>query len=389
MSDQGAAFESLLDGLVAGPGGVRNPLVRIETGDGRLLWEGARGAARADAPQPLTPAHRIHIASIAKTMTAALVLRLAERGAFGPRGIDARYADFDVLESRDIDRLSCRGGESFGRTMTLRHLLTHTAGLRDAMVDDATALGGPAPGSLIGRMTSPSGDPRRSWVAWDPARPGDPGAGVVNFFLNSGISGAALGCPGAAFHYSDTGFMLLGLLLERVADRPYHAQLHEQLFAPLDLSDTYLAYHDDPPDVGGKREPEADCWAVDVPCLSSGFNLSFDWAGGGVVSSARSLNAFLRALLRGQLFMRPGTLDEMLDWRVPPGLQEPRTGTGLGIFRTGSPCGDLVGHSGAWGAKMVYCRDLDLFFAGTTNQSACDPNWHWPFLQAAGAARGR
>jgi D-alanyl-D-alanine carboxypeptidase len=251
------------------------------------------------------------------------------------------------------------------------------------MVDDATQLGSPAPGSLVGRMMGPGGNPRRSWVPWDLSRPDDADAGVINFFLNSGISAAALGPPGESFHYSDTGFMLLGLLVEHVGGKPYHVQLREQLFTPLGLNDTYLAYHDDPPGLGPARQPEADCWAAGMPCLSGGANLSFDWAGGGIVSSARALNMFLRALLDGRLFLKRETLWAMLDWQVPPGLARPRTGVGFGIFRTESPCGDLVGHSGAWGAKMVHCRELDVFFAGTTNQSAGNPNWHWPFLEAA------
>lgn len=363
-----------------------NPLLRLELGDGRVLGEGAAGTARADGADALTPAHRFHIASIAKTMTAVLVLRQFERGAFGSSGLDARLADLGVLPDGVIARLSRRGEENFGAKITLRHLLTHTSGLRDAMVDDAGQLGGPAPGSLIGRMMGPGGDPRKAWVPWDPAHPDGRDAGVVNFFLNSGISAAALSPPGQSFHYSDTGFVLLGLAVERFGGAPLHAQLRQQILAPLGLDDTYLAYRDDPPDLGSARQPESDCWAASTPCLSAGANLSFDWAGGGVVSTASSLIAFLRALLAGQLFERRATLDAMLDWQVPPGLEAPRTGVGLGIFRTQSSCGPLIGHSGAWGGKMFYCPQLDVHVAGTTNQSESPADWHWRFLDAAGAA---
>jgi len=192
-----------------------------------------------------------------------------------------------------------------------------------------------------------------------------------------------MGPPGAAFHYSDTGYVLLGLLIERVASRPLHVQLRDEVLAPLGLDDTYLAYRDDPPGLGPTRWPEADCWAGGTPCLSGAVNLSFDWAGGGVVSTASSLNAFLRALLAGRLFAREETLATMLDWQVPAGLKSPRTGVGCGIFRTSSPRGELVGHAGAWGGKMLYCPELDLYMAGTTNQSATRDDWHWPFLEAA------
>jgi D-alanyl-D-alanine carboxypeptidase len=379
-------FGNLLEALRRQAAHPTRPVVRIERADGTLLWEGASGTARADEAGDLTPHHRFHVASVAKTMTAVLVLRRLERGAFGAAGLDARFADLDVLPARDVVRLSRRGSADFGKHITLRHLLTHTAGLRDAMVDDTASLGGPAPGSLIGRLMGPGGDPNRAWVAWDPSRPDDPDAGVINCYLNSGIAGAALGPPGQAFHYSDTGYVLLGLVLERVAGRPLHQQLRDEIIGPLALRDSYLAYRDDPSDVGQARRPETDCWAEDTPCLSAGVNLSFDWAGGGVVSTARDLIAFLRALLGGQLFEHRETLRLMLDWQVPAGLAPPRSGVGLGLFRVQSSVGPLIGHSGAWGAKMFFAPDLGLYLAGTTNQSASPHDWHWQLLEAARAA---
>jgi D-alanyl-D-alanine carboxypeptidase len=378
-----ATFAGILDVLRTQAVHPTRPIARIECADGALIWEGASGEARADEDDGLTPQHRFHVASIAKTMTATLVLRRWERGAFGPAGLDARLADLDVLTSRDLGRLSRHGSADYGAGITLRHLLTHTAGMRDAIVDDAVRLGGPAPGSLIGRLLGEGGNPARAWVPWDPTRADDPEAGVVNFFLNSGIAGAALGPPGQAFHYSDTGYVLLGLVLERVAGRPLHEQLCEEIFVPLGLRDSYLAYRGDPPGLGSARRPEADCWAAETPCLSAGVNLSFDWAGGGVVSTARDLIAFLRALLGGRLFDRRETLHVMLEWRVPTGLEPPRSGVGLGLFLVQSSCGPLIGHSGAWGAKMFFSPDLDLYFAGTTNQSASPHDWHWPLLEVA------
>jgi D-alanyl-D-alanine carboxypeptidase len=379
----GAILGSMLEALRTQAAHPMRPIVRIERADGTLLWEGASGQARADEVGDLTPQHRFHVASIAKTMTAALVLRRLESGAFGRAGLDARLVDLDVLPGREVERLSRYGSANCGSSITLRHLLTHTAGLRDAMVDDTAQLGGPAPGSLIGRLMGAGGDPMRAWVPWDPSRPDDSDAGVINFFLNSGIAGTALGLPGQAFHYSDTGYVLLGLALERVAGRPLHEQLREEIFAPLGLHDSYLAYRDDPPGLGSARRPEADCWAEGTPCLSAGISLSFDWAGGGVVSTARDLIAFLRALLGGRLFDHRETLQAMIDWLAPSGLEPPRSGVGLGLFRVQSSCGPLIGHSGAWGAKMFYAPDLDLYIAGTTNQSASPHDWHWPFLEAA------
>lgn len=356
--------------------GIRNAVVRVEDADGAPLLVEAAGEARPGVA--MTATHGFHIASVAKTMTATIVLQLAEEGALGARGIDAAYADFSVFAPDVMARLHRSHGESLAHRITPRHLLTHTSGLRDAMEDDAETLGGPAPRSLIGRMLAPGGDLRRAWVPWNPDRPDDLEAGVINLFLANGTADAPLAPPGERFHYSDTGFMLLALLIETVTGRALGDCYRDRLFQPLGISDTYLAYRNDPPDLGSRREPEADVWMGPMPVLDSGASLSFDWGGGGLVASAASLNRFLRGLLTGALFRDSRTLEAMLDWQTPPGLAAPRTGVGLGLFRTEEAGLELIGHSGASGAKMFYAPRQGFFMAGTINQMAGPGAWHWP-----------
>jgi D-alanyl-D-alanine carboxypeptidase len=363
---------------------IHGAVVRVEDAEGAPLLVAAAGEARPGIA--MTAAHGFHIASVTKTMTAAVVLQLAEEGALGPRGIDAAYGDFGVFAPEIMARLHRSGGESLAHRITLRHLLTHTSGLRDAMEDDAATLGGPAPDSLIGRILAPGGDRRRAWKPWDPERPLDPEAGVINLFLANGTADAPLAAPGEGFHYSDTGFMLLALLIEKLTGCTLGDAYRERLFAPLGLADTYLAYRNDPPGLGPHREPEAEVWMGPMPVLGSGASLSFDWGGGGVVSSAASLNRFLRGLLGGALFRDHRTLAAMLDWQTPPGLAAPRTGVGLGIFRTEDAGLELIGHSGASGAKMFHAPRHGFFIAGTINQMAGPGTWHWPIAHHVAAA---
>jgi D-alanyl-D-alanine carboxypeptidase len=324
----------------------------------------------------------IHVASVAKTYTATLVLQLAEAGRLGPAGIDASLADFGVLPAAILERLHHAGGVSQASRITLRQLLTHTSGIRDAMVDDALQCGGPAPGSLIGRLLSPGGNPAKAWVPWNPQRPEDADAGVINYFLASGIADHPLGEPGAGFHYSDTGYVLLGLLVEKLAGRPLHAVLRADICDVLGLAGTYLAYRDDPP-LDAQRAPEAEVYAGDMPALTSGVSLSFDWGGGGIVSTPADLAAFLRALTQGRLFGSRATLEAMTNWTVPAGLDGSRTGVGLGLFRTACGGFELWGHSGAWGTKMVVEPKTGVIFTGTTNQARSPADWHHPFVLCA------
>ena len=373
-----------LDGLVrqGGDAPVGSAVVRIETADGRLIFEGAAGVARPDTGAAMRPSTPIHIASVAKTFTATLVLQLAEEGRLGPRGIDAALADFNVFSPEVLRRLHRRDGVSHAERITLRQLLTHTAGLRDAMVDDAEHCAGPAPGSLIGGLLAPGGNPARAWVPWDAKRPDDASAGVVNFFINRGIADQPLFLPGEGFHYSDTGFVMLGLLVETIDGRSLQTSLRARILEPLGLRNTYLAYRDEPA-LGPNRAPEAEVYAGDLPILTSGGNLSFDWAGGGLVSTVSDLATFLRALLGGRLFRSNITLAQMTQWIRPAGLDESRTGVGLGLFRTPIDGAELWGHSGAWGTKLAFEPRSRLVFAGTTNQARSRNDWHHPFILLA------
>lgn len=346
----------LAEAFAALPPALHTPILRIEDRHGTCRFAAARAPATADGA--------FHVASITKTMTATVILQLIEEGAFS---LETPFDDLGV-----IDRTLTQGRLDGG--ITIRHLLSHTAGIRDTMEDDAETLGGPAPGSVIGRLML---DPGKHWQPFDPARPDDANAGVINHFFASGTADARLSPPGARFHYSDTGYMLLGLLIERAGGEPLHAAYRRRLFDPAGIDDIWLAYREP------ARLPEIDQYFGDMPLLASGVSLSFDWAGGGLVATAAALATFLRALLAGSLFRKPETLAAMQDWAAPEGMAAPRTGVGLGLFRVERDGMTLIGHSGAPAARMFTDPDCGLFLTGTANQAIGAADWHWPLLALA------
>lgn len=382
-----ANLERRTEGLIGpSPASARSAVVRIERTNGHLIFERAVGQSRPDTRAPMTATTPFHHASIGKVFTATLILQLAEAGAFGSKGVDARFSELGVLDPAAQARLLRVEGRDVSADITLRHLLTHTSGMRDAIIDDADKLGGPAPRSLLGSLMLPNSDTGKRWIAWDRRRPADASAGVLNLYLASGMGLAGLASPGARFHYSDTGFVLLALAAERFGGAAYDKLIHDRISRPLGLVSTYVAYRDDPPGLGVTRAPEAEVWFGPRPLLSSGFSLSFDWGGGGTVSPAKDLTRLWRGLARGALFRKTETLAAMTNWATPPGLAAPRTGVGLGLFRAAVGGVEVWGHSGAWGARMWGSRELGLVLAGTVNQVLADGPWQYPFFQAASPA---
>jgi len=382
----------------ANPSGVRNPIFEIWSPGLNFRHNVAFGATRADSDAPMTPDHQFHIASIGKTMTATIILQMWEEGLLGDDGLDTPLAEFHALPVNAISKLHVLDGVKYGEKITIRQMLNHSSGLKDAHIDDADGVaadyGGPAPGSLLinfigatqklaaGMGGSETEAAFKNWVPWDPQRPDDPQAGIVNYYLNQ-MAHAPVGLPGEQYHYSDTAYVILGLVIERLTGESLHSQLRKRIFDPLGLDHTYLAYGSDPGPEPWESDL-ADFYLGSVAAVSAGLNLSFDWAGGGEVSTAGDLNRFLHGLLRDKLFQRPETLDEMTCWHALPGIAEPTVGFGLGIYQNHYTSGiEIWGHAGAWGGMMFYEPASDTYISGSVNQVAgIPPGWEETLFQA-------
>lgn len=398
---------SALLGLGAGDEAVRNAVVVVDNPDRGLHAAAAAGRMRADSERPMGTDTQFHIASVVKPMTAVLIFQAIEAGLLGADGIDTRLIDTGVLAPGIVRRLHNIDGRSYGETITLRHMLTHTSGLRDGQVDDgdytAEQYGSSAPNSVGGRRRAdmpahmaalaegkePPAHLRtcKLWRPWDPDRPDDPDAGLLNFYLAGHTAGEhALFPPGEGFHYSDTAFTILALLAEHVFGKSYHRLLRERIFDPLGMQDSYFEPWSDL-DPAPWRRDLSDAWFSAVPLVSARINLSNDWGGGGVIASAGDLNRFLIGLMQGRLFSRAETLASMLSWSVPPGLAPRFAAAGHGIFTFRAASGlRVIGHSGAWGAKMLATPDNGFFFAGTVNRRGAKGEWMIEIAEAVAAA---
>ena len=239
---------------------------------------------------------RFRIGSVTKTFVAALVLQLVEEGRLGLE---------DTVEHWLPGRIPN------GRAITVRHLLSHTAGLFDYVQD--------------GRVL---GDHERRW------RPEE----LVSLAVAHPPEQTT---PGGRFTYSSTNYVVLGLIAEEAADAPLERQLREHLFGPLRLSRTSFV----PGEIRGRhvhgyRSPSRDGIVTGPPVDTSREPAWWTWAAGAIVSTADDLQRFFAALLRGRV-LSPALLREM-ETLVPAG----RLRYGLGIATVPTPCGRAWGHSG-------------------------------------------
>lgn len=338
-SDPAQELASLLAGIVGDRSVVRGAALVVDAPALAINWRHSAGFADPDAAIPMTPATPVRIASNTKTYVAVAVLRLVEQGRLG---LD------DPIGARlpaDIVSLLASDGYDTGR-MLVRHLLTHTSGLFDHT-------GGPHYGERIVAA------PTHRWT------PHEQVALAVEL-------GAPHGAPGEVFTYCDTGYVLLGLILERATGQTLAAAVRELVgFERLGLASTWWE----------SLEPEPAGLPARAHQLlgdldTYGFEPHFDLhGGGGLVASIEDLARFMRALGTGDVFAQPATLDTMLApvegaralpdaaaGTLPPGAYR------MGIWRIEIEGLEAWRHTGFWGTSATWVPTLDLVVTATVNQ---------------------
>jgi D-alanyl-D-alanine carboxypeptidase len=318
-------------------------LLRVEVPAlGHVSRHAAGGIERGgDRVAPTTP---FRVASITKTFTAAVIVQLVGEGRLGFDDLMTAHLPEDHLDL--VPRLHVLDGVSSGDRITIRQLLTHESGL----FDYASAAGFYAA------------------IAADPGRPWTPRA-----MLEGAVAwGTPYFRPGEGYRYgySDTGYVLLGLVIEHLDGRPLHESYRHRLLAPLGLTATYLEGHE--PHRGGTLSHP---YQGDLD--TSAIHGSADWAGGGLVSDTDDLARFVQALVAGEI-VPPPLLDTMLDFgfrTLDPALHTPGyLGYAMGVDARESNGLLLRGHRGHWGAMMHVDPVSGLTITGTVNQAERRPD---------------
>jgi D-alanyl-D-alanine carboxypeptidase len=279
----------------------------------------------------LGPDTPVRIASNTKTFVAATVLRLWEQ-----RRINLDAAIGPLLTPR-LDELLRSGGYDTAH-ITVRQLLSHSAGIYDHAEDERYL---PLVLSQPGRVWTRE-DLVRLAITW--GHPLDP--------------------PGTAFHYSDTGYILVGDIIERITSQSLGKAVRTQLqMDRLKLGSTWWEILEDKPDRAPARARQF-VGNLEVTDLSATVDL---YGGGGLVMSAEDLATLTAALFEGRLFQRRETLQEML-WQGPhKGADAYR----LGVFVKHANGRNYYWHSGYWGTVAYYAPATGIAVAGvTTNQDA-------------------
>ena len=303
---QEAALRASADAAVEA--GLVGYVARVDDGKGVTVV--TAGLADRATGRPLGRDDQFEIGSSTKTFMATIALQLvAER----------RLGLTDSVE-RWLPGLVPSGGK-----ITLRDLLQHTSGLFDYTADPA-----------LGLVT----DPHRVWTPKQ--------------LVALAVKHPPVFAPGQGWDYSNTNYILVGMILQQVTGRSPARLVQERIAGPLGLHRTYLVT-DTARDTGpgyahGYLASLTDTTRTYTDV--SGWALG-GWAGtaGAIVSTPSELARFLSALLSGRLL--PAAQLAQMTTVVPASVQG-RDAYGLGLTRRETPCGTAWGHIGGTLGHMSF-----------------------------------
>jgi CubicO group peptidase (beta-lactamase class C family) len=302
----------------SGPGAV----VLIASGD-RLLYRGARGAANIELGVRLTPDSSLRIASITKIFTAALIVKLSEKGALS----------LDDPLSRFLPDFPGADG------VTIRQLLSHTAGISDKIAPEDRQPGFSRRDNDMATLVAEIAKRARSFA------------------------------PGSDQSYSNAGYILLGAVIEKVTGKAWHVALHDELLAPAGLSHTRYAIASSIIPGRAAGYTGAPGQIENAPFIS----MTAPASAGALASTADDLRIWMRALAGGRIVSAAG-FQAMATPAVIPGKTPPNP-YGFGLYTWPVRGETMVGHTGqidGFASFLGYIPARDLVIVALANNDRFD-----------------
>jgi D-alanyl-D-alanine carboxypeptidase len=275
----------------------------------------ATGLADVEAKTPMTPNSRMLAASIGKSFVAATALALVQEGVLHLNDPVSKWLGdrpwFKRVPNHD--------------SITLQQLLNHSAGLPD-------------------HVHLPSFE-RAEKERWN--KPGNPFPPeyLVSFILDQ----PALFPAGQGWSYTDTGYILVGMIIEKATGHTYYEEATRRFLKPLHLDLTSPSNTPNLPGLAAGYMEKGNAFGMAVKTTVApgvmGWNPAQEWTGGGMVSNPRDLVVWAKALYEGRAMKGPYLKDLMHAVPIQKGDPSVEYGDAVAIYHNG-PLGPTYGHGG-------------------------------------------
>lgn len=296
----------------------------------------ATGFSDREAKTPMMPTDLMLAGSVGKTFAAATALQLIKEGKLGLDDKIEKYLGREPWFSRLPN----------ARDITVRQLMNHSSGLvryefKAQFTKDLTA------------------NPEKTWKP----------AELVAYLLDERAPFEA----GKGWDYSDTNYIVLGMIIEKVTGKKFYDEANSRFLKPLKLTNTIPQ---DGPRLKGVVQGYAGAnnpfGGTDAMIVNGKFaiNPQFEWTGGGYASTAHDLARWAKMLYEGKAFS-PDLLPQVVEGVAAPMLGG-ETKYGLGVIIRKTAIGTAYGHSGffpGYMTDMMYFPEHKVAIAVQVNTS--------------------
>lgn len=282
-----------------------------------------------------------YTASITKLLTAVSIGVLKDAGKLKFQDKIIKYLPDTLLKN-----LHVYNNTNYSKQITISHLLQHTSGLPDYFSDSTKDN---SPNILNQVLTAPH-------KVWLPEK-------LIDFTKMKMQPHFA---PGDAFHYTDTGYVLLALVIEHVSGLTLDEFFKENIFETLEMNNSYINLKSTSIN---KTLPIVPFYAGESE-LSSLTSLSADWGGGGLVTTTNDLISFFKAFNNDKIVKKETRLamqhwvKEVKGMDYGYGIRKVSVGT---LTNTDNKL-KLIGHSGSTASFLWYNPQLDTYITGSLNK---------------------
>jgi len=304
-------------------------------------WSGSFGEANIETHVAFQDDTQGRVASTTKSFTATAILQLVDEGRLS---LDSTLAEF-VPDYPN------------GENITVEHLLRHRSGIPEVQLIDAYFIA-----SII-LFQSHWFTPEEilKWTYLPPPFPP-----ILNLYTGEEMPRQPVAEPGGDYHYSQPGYVALGLIVEKVTGKDLADVFEERICGPLGLTRTHLPRLDDGVEPGGYTNLfgllDGKVAGASILTVSANSFHSSGWSAGGLISTARDMTIFLSGMLEGRLFSQ-ARLENAMDW--------PEGGNyGMGLYRSHYDGYITLGHDGGLpggGSVNQYIPDLDVYVGAVRN----------------------
>lgn len=324
--------------------------------DGRMAGF-ATGFSDIEEKTAMSTESRMPVGSIGKTFVAAVALSMVSDGTLDLDGKIINWLGdgpwFNRLPNHDM--------------ITLRHLLNHSSGLIDHVFDTGSGFQDYMKKQVILGNTERTIDPIE----------------LVQFILDK----KPLFPVGEGFHYTDTGYILVGLIIEKASGSSYYEELSNRFLKPLNLKLTSPLNQRKTVGLAQGYAPKSQqLFGLPYEVVDAGafvFDPSLEWTGGGVISNSQDLVRWTKALYEGKAISRP-YLNEMLNSVASPEHGHDDLGRvygyGLGVSIAKTKYGTTFRHGGffpGYNSLLAYFPEHGIAVAMQMNSDSSKIEEHF------------